>query len=371
MVNKFIEFTQNLVKIDTTRGKSINGVNFISDFLQEAGFSSKIDNYKEGEGNLTATFGPSGTDEFILSGHIDTVETGDHANWVQPPFSGKIVDNELWGRGSVDMKGGISAMLFAFLEMAKKESDLNQKMTLAISAEEEVGLLGAREFSKNNLMKNASHLLVTEPTSLNVASRQKGVLWIKVSASGKQAHGSRPELGINAIENLAQKIPKIKAIIPDKEVAQLGKTTLNTGKFNGGLSPNIVPEQAEVVFDIRTVPGVVNQDIIDSINSLLANSSDGVNYNLEILTNDLSVESTDQVFPEQILSHAQTFAPSQLMGMFFATDAAVLLSDKDVPFCIFGPGSTELLHQTNERVLLNDLEIAKKVIFNTLNEIVC
>ncbi len=366
------DIVQRMINIDTTQGKTVNGIEYLAEHLGDYGYPSEIDRYKEGEANLKITIGPKNTPEFILSGHMDTVPFGDVDSWKHHPLSGKIVNGEMWGRGAVDMKGGVGALVGALLQIGQQESEMVQQVTLAISSEEEVGLQGAKRFRETGLMKNASHLIVAEPTDLNVAVREKGVLWLKIHAKGKQSHGSRPELGHNAIEGLAELMPKLKSILPEDTADDLGRTSINFGTLNGGTAMNVVPEKAVLGIDIRTVPSVNNNVLIESIENLLDKETYSIHYSLEVMENTPAVENSDLAFTELVAHSVKelTKEEPEIRGMYYGTDAAILIEEKDVPFVIFGPGSTEMLHQTNERLELWQLDQARQAIYRVLTRTV-
>ena len=358
--------------MDSTQGKSENAAIILHDFLTNFGLNTKIDNYKEGEANVETRIGPKGAPSIIVSGHLDTVPFGDLKNWEHHPLSGKIVDGELWGRGSVDMKGGVACLAGVMLELMKHESDLNHQIIFAATAEEETGLLGAKQFVSQGIMKNATHLLITEPTGLDVEIMEKGVLWFDILAKGKQAHGARPDLGHNAIEGLAKIMPEIYTLLPDDEVKEVGKTTINFGMIGGGTAPNVVPENATLTCDIRTVPGLKNQQILDKIeNLLLAKSDQNIQFIYDLKMSDEAVISKDRKFGNKLAHEVQkhTGKLPELGGAYYATDGAAFMEEKEVSFAIFGPGSKEMLHQTNERLDLEQLDIAGKVIRYTILDI--
>jgi succinyl-diaminopimelate desuccinylase len=369
--DKIEKLVQDLVRIDSTQGKSIHAINHLTEFLNDHGFSAQIDNYSKGEANLVAKIG-SNNESIVLSGHIDTVPIGDPKKWTYNPYSGQIVDNELWGRGSVDMKGGVGAITRAFIELQEVEKELNYEIKLVISAEEEVGLAGAKILQSKGIMNNAKYLLIAEPTDLEVAIMEKGIMWLKFNAFGKQSHASRPDLGKNAIEGLYKLLPLLYNVLPDLSIDPVGKTSLNVGTLNGGSTPNVVPETANMVIDIRTTPGINNDELIANINKILEEESqDDLAYDMEIMANASSVKSVTTNFAQSLIDETQKYykTSGKLGATFYATDAAELLKDKNIEFAIYGPGSVELLHQTNERLDLKQLDICGIVISNTVKNL--
>lgn len=372
MIDELIELTQELVQQDTTGGWNKDAVHVYEKYLKRHEIPYSLNEYKEGCINLEARIGPKGADAIVISGHLDVVPTGDLEKWAHHPFSGKIVDNELWGRGSVDMKGGCALLAGVMAELKKYEDLLKYEIRLAITAEEEVGLIGAWEFAKGDIMDNTRYLLIAEPTGLDVAIMEKGILWVKIKAVGKQAHGSRPDLGFNAIEGLVQIIPELYKLLPDISIPQVGKSTINIGTIEGGSAPNVVPETAEMVCDIRLTPGVEVETIKNSIQKLLEKySKDDLKLDVVFENSAPAVISEDTQFGELISKHVSTLTKNEtnLGGMYFATDAAAFLSKSLASFVIFGPGSKEYLHQTNERLDLDQFKFAWKAILQSLLEL--
>ena len=321
--------------------------------------------YKEGEANVYAKIGPKNTEQLLISGHLDTVPIGNKEEWTHDPYSGKIIDDELWGRGSVDMKGGTATLAGVMVELLKHEDDLQQAVFLAATAEEETGLKGAEQYVIDGLVDNTSHVIIAEPTDLVPKVREKGIIWFDITAHGKQAHASRTDLGHNAIEGLASIIPKLHASLPELTTADLGKTSLNTGIIEGGTAANVVAQYAKARFDSRTTPGVKNEEVISSFQQIVTEASGDIKYELDIIENQPSILSPNDEFAKALAEHTSKYTGTvpALEGVHYATDGAVFMdkTNHKTPFVIYGPGSTELLHQTNERLEVAQLDIARKV----------
>ncbi|MCE7737168.1 MAG: M20 family metallopeptidase [Candidatus Heimdallarchaeota archaeon] len=365
--------TQKMVQTDSTIA-TVEVATIYHDFLAEHGYSAKLDEYEPTKANVEARIGPSNAKKIVISGHMDTVPIGNPDKWTHHPFSGKIEDGVLWGRGSVDMKGGTAALAGVMVELLKHEDDLQHEIILAVTADEEIGLLGAHEFVKQGIMNDVEHLLIAEPTSLGVANMEKGIIFGNVRAHGKQAHASRPDLGHNAIEALARIMPKLHDLLPDTSTPELGKSTLNIGVINGGTVTNVVPEYAEMSVDYRMTPGVNNELVVSRLRKVLEeNSNDGVRYELDtdMTLNAPALVSSTTELGDLLAAHTEKFTGNKpkVGGMFYATDAAAFMGESEMSFAIYGPGSTELLHQTNERLNLKELDISREVIRDTVIEI--
>ncbi len=362
---------QKLVQTDTTIGKSEDGARIIKEFLEENGVSAQLDTYEKGEANVIASIGPKEAPSIIISGHIDTVPFGNVDDWKHHPLSGEIIDGIMWGRGTVDMKGGTAALAQSLIDLAKHEDKLDYRIVFAGTAQEEVGLRGAKVLEKQGIMKDASYLIIGEPTDLEPKSFEKGIIWFDVVAIGKQAHASRPDLGNNAIEALGRLMPKLKGILPEHSIPEVGRTTINFGKISGGTAYNVVAEEAKLSCDIRTTPGVDNQEVIRRVRELLSSIDDGISYQFEFIQEDKAVQSLGQEFPQLVKEITEKVRGTSVSigGTYYATDAAALMANKDLPMVIFGPGSTKLLHQTNEHCPIDQVLQARRIYTDVLKKL--
>ena len=149
------ELTKKLIEFDTTEGKTHDIAEFVKNYLEDQVISAVVDKYNDNSANVVVKLGPKDADKFILSGHLDTVPFGVRDTWDWDPLSGKVVDNMMYGRGSVDMKGGVASLIGVILELLQGdiESTLNHEVILALSGEEEIRLSGAKRLAEKGIMK--------------------------------------------------------------------------------------------------------------------------------------------------------------------------------------------------------------------------
>ena len=261
------------------------------------------------------------------------------------------------------------------IELLKNESDLKQEIFLALTAEEETGLLGAKNYIDKKLIKNASNILIAEPTNLEPKTREKGIVWFDIHSNGRQAHASRPDLGVNAIEELVRLIPKLHNVIPNWEDDLLGKTTLNTGTIMGGTAANVIPQYARARFDSRITPGITNDEVISRYKKVVEEFDSEIKFDFDLIESASSILSKTTNFAELLMENTKKYVSREIEigGAYYATDGAVFMEYlKNQPeFVIFGPGSTELLHQTDERMEVSQLELSKKIIYESLIMTAC
>ena len=191
-------------------GNTRKNIEWIQQWAERNGIHVQTQWYEKNQGNIILTVGNAvRAKSIVMCGHLDTVPAGDLNNWSYDPFGAEEIEGFIYGRGSADMKGGVAACLGALksLNDSVDANNIGYQIVFLGTSDEEIGLGGAKAVMNLGTMNNADFLIVTEPTALNVGISEKGVLWFKIQSFGKAAHGSTPEKGINAIEELAQLFP--------------------------------------------------------------------------------------------------------------------------------------------------------------------
>ena len=363
-----VNLTKELVGMDSQNppGKTSHIVEFLEKKCEKLGFTTKIFTLDEDRHNIMVYFG-DGEKDIVLSGHLDTVPAGDPSSWKFPALQATLENGKIFGRGSVDMKGGVATLLAVMELIQRLDIKLKHRLVFAGTADEEVGMNGAFQLQEKGVMDNATCLIITEATNLQVGIAEKGPYWIRVHVKGKAAHGSMPEEGINAIEGACLGIPALKKIVPEIEHELLGKSTLNVGIINGGVKINVVPDECYFDCDFRLVPEVDFQEFDNEISNLMNELTEKHPYHFshEIL-HKIPALGTNQ--EESIIQHLLKWTAeitdknTEPIGLTYGTDAAALIPPRNIPFAIIGGGSTSVLHQANEYVPIKDLIDAAKII---------
>ena len=201
-------------------GDTSDIANLVEDYLKDIGLNTKRIEPIEGHVNIIAEIG-SGDCELILCGHIDTVPIGDIGRWTFDPFSGKVTEGRILGRGATDMKGGVAGILTAVKALSKFEKKLNKKIIVALFCDEETGgQYGSRWVVQNRLIEGKM-MIIGESSNYHkighvIVAGERGVLWSKVRFSGTPHHGSRPMFGDNSIIHAVKTLSKLKGSILDK-----------------------------------------------------------------------------------------------------------------------------------------------------------
>ncbi|MGZ8940388.1 MAG: M20 family metallopeptidase, partial [Limisphaerales bacterium] len=200
----------------------------------------------------------------ILAPHLDTVAADD--------FRPRVENGKLFGRGACDTKGSVAAMFSALLAVAQSGARPAETEILFVGLmDEEHGQEGSRAFGRSKIKGDLA--IIGEPTELKAVTAHKGDLWLKLVTKGRAAHGARPELGDNAVHQMARVIDlletKYQRSLRKRRHAILGLPTINVGAVRGGSQPNIVPDRCEIDIDRRTIPGekdrAVQCEIVDFV----------------------------------------------------------------------------------------------------------
>lgn len=361
---------KKLIQIPTENppGKTEEVVNFLINqvFREEEGFHNEvITHMKDGVElhNLVTKIG-SGKKKIVLSGHFDVVPVGDQTKWSYPPFSAKIVDGKIYGRGSADMKGGITSLIGVMKVLNSDPYFMeNYELIFLGTADEEAGMTGSELLSKMGFINNADLIIIAEPTNLNIGVAGKGLLWATLQVTGKSAHGSMPDKGHNAIEGVLKIIPQIYNCLEDKSNKILGRSTINIGKIYGGTKINIVPDYAELEIDFRLIPEQEHEKVINNLRKIELNP-----YSIDIkITNSLQSLLTDVNHP--FIQNLKNITNSEFIGLSYATDACKYVNPTDfIPFVIFGPGDPNIVHKPNEWIQLEQVFHATEFLIDALTK---
>jgi succinyl-diaminopimelate desuccinylase len=358
---------QKLIQINTENPDGITKeiVDYIySLFPFDKGFRKKIITNQKNDTEmhkLIVELG-YGKEKIVFCGHLDTVPSGPKENWKFDPFSGKIEDGNVFGRGSADMKGGVTSLIGLMFEFLKKPDFLKKyTLILACTADEEAGMTGAETLKKLEVMENAILLIIPEATNLQLGIAEKGVVWAKIKIIGKAAHGSTPEEGINAIEIAASLLPQFYSSLENLSSKILGKSTLNIGTIRGGNKINIVPSEVVLELDYRTIPEENIGGLIEKLSTI--NASPG-RIEIEFIHKLPALITKKNEFIENLAKITNT----NQIGLTYATDAAKLIPNNEIPFIIFGPGDNKIIHQVDEHVPISQVVTVAEKIYEALIE---
>ncbi len=347
---------QGLVQIDSVNPSLVPGAAgeaaiaaHIADYLRAAGFTVYVDEAAPGRASVMAILPGTRRDDapgLVLCGHTDTVGV---ANMTDPPFDGRIEGDRLYGRGALDMKTGVAAILHAARTIAT-DGPLEGDLILGLVADEEYASVGVEQFTaklRERGLRPAAGI-VTEPTNLTVVHAHKGFTWGRIETIGHGAHGSAYEEGIDAIALMGRVIGRLEAldreVLPQRTHPLLGRASLHCSLISGGVELSTYPDRCTLEIERRLLPGETPASVRAEIDAILAD--------LRAASDDFQATYT-QFFersplevPEDapIIRAIDAAARSALgttpihTGMGGWTDAQVL-NAAGISSVLFGPGS--------------------------------
>lgn len=368
-----LELLKLMVSTNTINGNEIKLETKLKDILQKEGLECEIDEFGEnGRANMLVKY--PGKDHskpmLAMSGHMDTVPIG-KASWKHEAFACEIENGNLYGRGAADMKGGDAACLYAMILMKRAGIVPAQDLVFIATAGEETLSLGAKHFVENDGMKNVGTLVICEPSGLNLTIAHKGAIWVKVEFFGKTAHGSMPDLGVNALLQMTSFVEAIRNMHFDiKPNEFLGLPTISINKCTAGSATNVVPDHAEVELDFRTIPGQTWKDIKAMLDKALAIAAKD-NHNFSAKYNYMGEILAPVACPDghHLLDDFDKAAGRKLVreSVNFFTDASILVTP-GLPVVVFGPGEATQAHQPNEHIPLEQYYEAINIYYNFMKD---
>jgi len=271
--DSIVSLLSQLVGIDSVNPSLVPGgageeevARFVASWLESAGIASIVDEVAPGRFNAVGRLpGTGGGKSLMLNAHTDTVGLGAMA----APLDLRLEGDKAYGRGAYDMKGSLAAVMLAAKELAAG-SPLAGDMVIAAVADEEYASLGTQALLKTDVTDGA---IVTEPTSLNICVAHKGFAWIQIETEGRAAHGSRPDLGVDAIGMMGEvltELNKLSLRLSERPAhSLLGHASLHASLIQGGQELSSYPARCLLQVERRTLPGESAEDVTVEIARVL------------------------------------------------------------------------------------------------------
>lgn len=323
-------FHKNLIDIESISGNEKAVGVYLKGYLEALGYTVEWQVVPEKEGreraNLYAYKGSNRNTKVLLTSHIDTV----------PPFFGyRVEGNKIYGRGSVDDKNCVAAMVTALEELYAEKEVEDGDVALLFVVEEEVGGPGMQYASEHLGVDSWTSVIFGEPTEMKLGVGHKGIILFNYVVKGKAAHSGYPELGINANEILVKALAKLlNTKLPDSKL--LGESTINIGELSGGVAVNVIPENASAFIAIRVAE---NTEAIVKIIKDIAEE-----------TEHLEVTGLHTVDPQLLDYKVEGFDSIVLK---YATDVPYLKGD--FKRFLYGSGTIQVAHSDHEYVPVEEL----------------
>lgn len=367
-------FLMEVLKIPTVNGKDDERALavFLRDFLKDCGVSAVVQEIDSKRANVVGVLEGKSKETVIWNGHLDTVPYGKMGEWKTEPSLPIKRNGCVYARGTSDMKSGLAAMAYVMGSMKEKGYVPSHTIYFCGTCDEEKGGLGAKHLLETQTLGEPALLLIGEPTGLRPGTAQKGCIWLQLKIHGRTSHGAYPEEGINAVEYGVKIFEGLKERFKKHNHDILGQPTCQITQAEGGIAPNMTPDAAELMLDIRVIPGITTlmvsewtQEIIDHYK----NETDG-NLKVEVyIKNDRQAIEIDSANPwlKKLQWELELKKLSkERIGINYFTDASILTKKiPDTPVLLCGPGQPEMAHKPNEYVeiekYLQYIEILKRL----------
>lgn len=362
---KSIALLKEILAIPSVNGADNEGAvaEFIANYLKEKHIDAFVQQIDETHANIIAKLEGKSSETVVWNGHLDTVPYGSTEEWNTDPSIPVEKNGRIYARGASDMKSGLAAMVYLLGEIGESGEKPEQTILFLGTCDEEKSGLGAEKILEEIDLSSGSLLLIGEPTGCKLGVAQKGCIWAQLNISGKTSHGAYPEEGYNAVEYGMKIVCRIKKWVTEYEHRVLGTATAQVTMIQGGIAPNMTPDFAEILLDIRTVPGISAEDVEKKIKKIcreeVEETNGEVKFEVRIKNARRAIEIAEE---ERWLKEFKAYlkqngAETEEIGINYFTDASILTKkESEIPVLLFGPGEPRLAHKPNEFVELEKYE---------------
>lgn len=325
----------------------------VAEWSRAAGLQVEVDDVLPGRPNVVVTArGTGGGRTLLLNGHLDTVGV----SGMEHPFAADVREGRLYGRGAYDMKGALAAALVAAAQ--SREEKLAGDVVVACVIDEELGSAGTEWLVAS---RTADAAIVCEPTDERICVAHKGFVGFEIETRGRAAHGSRPDLGVDAIAAMGPVLSRLRQLADSLERGPrhelLGAGSIHASLIEGGQEYSSYPERCLLTGERRTVPGESTADIEEELRGLVGQTDADVRVTLA--RRPFEIDPAGEL-PREV---ARCAGSDRFHGIAFWTDAA-LLAQSGIPTVLYGPLGAGA-HATEEWVELASLERCARVYLET------
>ncbi|MGA0382073.1 MAG: acetylornithine deacetylase [Arenicellales bacterium] len=365
-----IALIERLVGFETvSRDSNLPLIEFVESYLDDHGVASRrVPSHDGHKSNLIATVGPEEEGGVVLSGHTDVVPI-DGQDWSSDPFVIRRDARRLYGRGTCDMKGFIAIALALVPQMTK----LRRPVHFALSYDEEVGCLGAPDMIDviRRELPPTRGVIVGEPTRMQAVTGHKGIVGLRTTVTGYEAHSSQTHRGVSAVMTAARLVSHLEGVahrLSETTSRDNGfephATSVHVGVIKGGTALNIISGKCEFTWDIRNIPGEDPQTLIDAFEVFCRTEVlPGMRARhsaCDIQTRVLAQCPAFEDSSNPILSLVQSLTGNEVTHKVAYTAEAGQYQGAGFPTVLCGPGSIDQAHQPDEFIEESEVEAGER-----------
>jgi acetylornithine deacetylase len=365
-----VALTRALVAVDSRNPSLVAGApgegkvgELLASVLREWGFCVELQEAAPGRPNVVARVGKPGGRSLMFNGHLDVVDV---TGMIHPPFDAAERDGRIYGRGSSDMKAGVASMCAAAALASDRE--LAGEIIVAAVVDEEFTSLGTRALVAAGIRADAA--IVTEPTRLAIMPAHKGFVWYDIDVAGRAAHGSRWEIGVDAIRHAGLFLAELDrydaTTLAARNHSLLGRPSVHASMISGGSGMSTYPDRCALSIERRTIPGERPEHVSAEMDDLcdrvrLAHPTFDASVKMTLAQSPSDVPPSAPIVKALASALNSCGVEQRVEGMTAWTDAAIL-NDAGVPAICFGPGDIALAHSAEEYVSMEEIRRATEVL---------
>lgn len=381
-----INLTQALVQIPSVyrpndpEGNESRAAQYVYEYLLGLGLEVYIEEVVKGRPNVIGILDSGRPGKTLLfEGHTDVVTEGNRDAWSYDPFGAAIEGGRMYGRGTNDTKGNLSAAIAAVHAIKKSNVNWKGKIILCIPCDEEGMMIGIKHFIQQGWAKGVDGAIICEPEENQICITQKGAMRAVIRTYGKMAHGAMPLTGVNPNTRMAQFICELMTLerLEKQRVGEhryLGwpsiTPTIILGPEKGEPQINVIPDHCMTTLDIRTVPGQEHNQLridMEQILGKLASNDPDFKASIEVIESRPWTETSldDPIVRASVESYRRVVGKNPVFnGVPGATDGT-FLHLAGIPIVTTGAGDRHIPHQINEYINLEELVEASRIYAET------
>jgi succinyl-diaminopimelate desuccinylase len=382
--DELIALTRDLVRIpsvvrrDDSSSTEAAVAAHVERWLRQEGFEIEVQAVAPGRPNVLGIVGDGAAGPtLLLEGHTDVVTEGNAADWSHPPFAADLVDGRIYGRGAADMKGGLAAAMIAAAAIKRSGASLAGRLVVGALVDEEGDMLGAKHLCRTPIGRALSAAIICEPEQNELCLEQRGVVWARVTARGRMAHGAMPEAGVNPITALAALVAeaprlerRLRALCARSRYLRPPTVTptVIVAPVAGVPQSNVIPAAAQATLDVRLTPGPDADAVAKEIDEACRRAADacpGATVEWQPVNGyrlATRVERSEPLVRAMVGAvRKATGRPARWGGVPGSTDGTILRMELGIPIVTCGPGHRLIPHQVDEYVEVAELVDAAKI----------
>jgi succinyl-diaminopimelate desuccinylase len=351
---------------------------YVERWLRHEGFDVEVHEVAPGRPNVLAMYGDKTSGPtLLLEGHTDVVTEGDPAQWTHAPFGAELIDGRIYGRGTADMKSGLAAAMIAAAALKRSGTRLAGRLVIGALVDEEGDMIGVKHLAQSPLGRELTAAIICEPEQNELCLEQRGVVWARVTAHGRMAHGAMPEAGVNPITALGALLREAPAL--ERRLRRLCERsrylrpptvtpTIVQAPVQGVPQSNVIPSTAHATLDVRLTPGPDAAAVAKEIDEACRRAMDacpGSRVEWQPVNGYRLATRVDRSEP---LARAMAWAvrkatgkPARYGGVPGSTDGTILRMMLGIPIVTCGPGNRLIPHQADEYVEVTELVDAARI----------